>query len=162
VDREYPKAITQDPRAALEEWLEFQRRGVVEKVSGLADAAAAAAPVASGTTVSGVVRHLANVETWWFQGAMGGSTEVPAKIFEDAWSVTATTSLDEAIAAYLSACDKSRDVQRGVSSLDQQAAHAAVMDLDYCWVLAHMVEETARHLGHLDVLRELQDGAVGL
>jgi hypothetical protein len=162
VDREYPKATAEGPRAALEEWLEFQRQGVVEKVSGLADADAASSPVPSGTSVCGVVRHLANVETWWFQGAMQGATEVPARIFEDAWAVRSTTSLAEAIDAYVSACERSRDVQRTVTSLGQPLVHAAVVDLDYCWVLTHMVEETARHLGHLDVLRELNDGATGI
>ena len=64
---------------------------------------------------------------------------------------------------YLEACDRSRQVASDASSLDQQSVRPRRDGTHFClrWVLLHLIEETARHAGHADLLREAIDGAVG-
>lgn len=64
---------------------------------------------------------------------------------------------------YLEACDRSRQVVSDASSLDQQSVRPRRDGTHFClrWVLLHLIEETARHAGHADLLREAIDGAVG-
>jgi hypothetical protein len=161
VDREYPEAAEKDPRTTLESWLDYEREGVVVKARELADADGAASPVDSGTSITGIVRHLANVERGWFAGAMQPGTTRPEPVFKDAWRVSPPPSLSEAVAGYEAACEQSRAIQREIRSLEQAAPNDEAAGLDYIWVLTHMIEETARHLGHLDLLRELRDGSTG-
>jgi len=72
-----------------------------------------------------------------------------------------SVTVDEAIAAYRAACERSNEIARGVPSLDDpcKARHP---EYTVRWVMLHMIEETARHAGHADITRELIDGAVGI
>lgn len=158
--RAYPGPSLGDPRATLEAWLDWLRDGVVAKAVGLADTDAAHAPVGSGTSLTGVVRHLVTAERW-FAAALDASESLEGVDVLEAWQVDPTTSLAEAIRRYESACEASRVVQRRLTSLDDQPAMDDLKGHDYCWVLTMMLEETSRHLGHLDILRELRDGTTG-
>lgn len=162
MDRRYPRSSTSDIRGTLEAWLDYEREGVVHKARGVSDAAGAISPLASGTSITGLVGHLAIVEDYWFEIAMGTGGDLPSDArFEAAWATTPASSLDDAIEEFEAACARSRNVQSKVETLDQRAAHPRMPDVTYGWVLTHMIEETARHLGHIDVLRELSDGTVG-
>ena len=66
----------------------------------------------------------------------------------------------EILALYKGECDRSREIVAAASSLDEIAKHPR-RELNRRWILVHMVEETARHVGHADILREQLDGAVG-
>jgi hypothetical protein len=158
--RAYPGPSLGDPRATLETWLDWLRAGVVAKARGLSDPDGALAPVDSGTSLTGVVRHLCTAEQW-FAAALDATSTLEEADFHEAWRVAPSTSLDEALARYEAACDASRVVQRRVSSLEDQPAMDDLKGHDYCWVLTMMLEETSRHLGHLDILRELRDGTTG-
>jgi hypothetical protein len=158
VDRGYPKTAAEGTKSTLEAWLDYLRDGVLIKVHGLSDADASRTLVQSETTVTGIVRHLANVERWWLSCVM--ADEHTSAVFEHEWSVDATTSLSDAADAYEAACDEGRRVQFATATLEDAALHQGFEELNYGWVLGHLVEETARHLGHLDLLRELIDGSV--
>ena len=65
------------------------------------------------------------------------------------------------VTGYLRACARSREVVAQAGSLDQTVPHPRAGEMDLRWLLVHMVEETARHNGHADVIRELLDGTTG-
>jgi len=136
--------------------LQFQRESLVRKVTGVDRAAAARSPVPSGITLLWLVKHLTVAEQLWFLARFAGqhvdqrdemvtdddTVESLARSYEEAW-----TRVDAVIAAAdLDELTRKPD-SRGPVSLR--------------WVLAHMLEETARHAGHADILRELIDGETG-
>lgn len=149
-------------RETLTAFLDYFRATVVLKASGLPDALAAKQILPSLTTVSGLVRHLADVERFWFLDRVDGQQVVPIR-----WSpedpdgdfrVSEMDSLAEIIADYENACRQSRDVLTRYE-LDESCRGDA--DHNVRWVLVHLIEETGRHCGHLDILRELLDGSTG-
>jgi len=151
-----------DEKALLQEFVRQQRGAVIEKARGIDDAAAAARLVPSLTTIVGVVNHLAGVERWWLRVNMAGESDVPlpwSKDDVDADFKAAGVTIDAAIADYLAAAEES-DAVVAAHSLDDVAArtnrhvggHPSLR-----WILVHMVEETARHAGHVDILREQLD-----
>ncbi len=149
-------------RELLDVFLDYQRATVVLKAEGLSDQDAARRLLPSATTVTGMLRHLADVERSWITEAFAGlsydrrhgSDEDP----DGEWRVTADDSLAEAIADYQAACAESRTILTG-RDLDEQCTGGPPAQLR--WVLLHLIEETARHAGQLDVLRELLDGVTG-
>ncbi|WP_066040012.1 DinB family protein [Herbiconiux solani] len=150
-------------RETLEGFLDFQRASVVWKATGLSDADAARRLLPSLTTVSGLIRHLADVERSWFREDLDGQQNVPFR-YSDAdpdgeFRVTEADSLAEVIADYEAACQESREVAARYDLDAPSAARDGRFSLR--WIILHMTEETARHLGHLDILRELLDGATG-
>jgi hypothetical protein len=64
-------------------------------------------------------------------------------------------------AAYERACARSREIAAGYA-LDHLGAHPHLGPVSLRWVYVHMIEETARHVGHADILREQTDGATGV
>lgn len=152
-----------DERPMLEAFLDHQRASVVWKAHGLSDADAAKRLLPSLTTVSGLVRHLADVERSWFREDMDGQEFVPVHYSDEdpdgEFRVTAEDSLEEIIADYELACAESREVASTYSLDDLSAAGDGRFSLR--WIILHLIEETARHLGHIDILREQLDGVTG-
>lgn len=150
-----------DERELLDRFLDFQRATIVLKTEGLGDADAVRRLVPSATTVAGVVRHLADVERSWFVEVFAGlpyAREFGSDDDPDGeWDVTAEDSLAAIVADYEAACDDSRAAVAD-AALDDPA-RGGPMPLR--WIMLHMVEETARHAGHLDILREQLDGVTG-
>lgn len=155
-----------DERTMLTGMLDWYREGVLAKVAGLAPDLARVSPVRSGTTVAGLVKHLAHVEDTWLSERLAGDRVEPwaSAPFDDDpdWEFTSAADepLGSAVALYRAAVERSRAVvaSRGLDD-GFDDSHGRRVTLRY--VLLHLVEETARHLGHLDVLRELADGATG-
>jgi uncharacterized damage-inducible protein DinB len=148
--------------------LEWYRAGVVAKVSGASAEVATTSPVVSGVTIAGLVNHLALVEDDWFEHRFAGHPEpepwASAPWDEDRdWEFHTAIHepLADVIARYEEACARSRRAIEG-QPLDALAANPREgYAFNLRFVLVHMIEETARHLGHLDILRELLDGSVG-
>ena len=149
-------------RELLEAFLDSQRATVAWKAAGLSDADAAKRLLPSLTTVSGLVRHLADVERSWFRDDLAGEKDVPARWTDEdpdgEWRVTERDSLQEILDDYESACAESRAAAEAFG-LDDRGRNN--QDVTLRWILLHMIEETARHAGHIDILRELLDGATG-
>ncbi|MBD8465855.1 DinB family protein [Plantibacter sp. CFBP 8798] len=152
-----------EERETIEAFLDLQRASIVWKARGLTDDLAAKRLLPSITTVSGVMRHLADVERSWFREDMDGQSDVPARWTDDdpdgEWRVTADDSLAEIIADYVAACAESREVASRYQLDDVCLGNDQRFTLR--WIELHMIEETARHLGHIDVLREQLDGRTG-
>jgi uncharacterized damage-inducible protein DinB len=152
-----------DERAVLSGFLDFQRATVIRKVQGLSDEQARRSLLPSAlTTAAGIIKHLRYVERWWFTQVLAGRAVKEIWSAEDPdaeWRVGPEETASQLVQAYLDECARSRDVL-ATHDLDDIAAHP---DSDHSvrHILVQMIEETARHAGQLDVIRELTDGATG-
>ena len=150
-----------DEVTALLGFLRRQRELVVWKVSGAPDEVLRSVTTPTGLGAHGVVRHLTNVERSWVRDVFAGQHGM---IFD--WTeedpdgelhVPEDVSMDQLVAEY--AAESSRCDEVVVArQLDDVSAQRG---FSLRWVLLHLVEETARHLGHLDLLREQADGTTG-
>lgn len=166
-ERPMPPIHTADERTMLVGMLDWYRAGVVQKVAGVSAHHAAAQPLRSPTSIAGLVKHLALVEDSWFTTRFAGEPE-PARWTDVDWDADPDWEFHSAIAEplaelaglYETACERSRAVT-AEHSLDDIGANTIRREFTLRWVLVHLIEETARHLGHLDVLREHLDGTTG-
>jgi uncharacterized damage-inducible protein DinB len=156
--------LAADERTALGSWLDFHRATVRLKCERVAvtDERRRVLP-STGTTLAGVVSHLRWVEYFWFEVVMLGgpddgpwSATEPDADFFPAPDVPLAQLLDE----YDAQCARSRAVTAALD-LDAVGKSDARAGTTLRWVLLHMIEETARHNGHLDAVRELLDGVTG-
>lgn len=161
-----------DERLMLEQFLDFQRATIARKAEGLSDAQLAATTAASELTLAGLLKHLSLVEDHWFRVVLLGTepAEPWRRIDWDAdpdWEFRTAKAQPGAqlIALYERACDASREATAAVASLDTLSSSTwrrPAVRFSLRWILLHMIEETARHAGHADLLREAIDGATGV
>jgi uncharacterized damage-inducible protein DinB len=162
-DRTRP-APTADERTQLLGWLDMQRAIVHWKCEGLSeqDAHRSVLPTSPLMTVAGVVSHLRWVEHLWFEVVLRGGSTADNPQFqdepEDADMRVDGVPLAQLLDDYDRQCARS-DELTAAHSLDDVSAHPKGVSLR--WILFHMIEETARHVGHLDTIRELLDGEKG-
>lgn len=152
-------------REQLDGFLDFHRATVVLKAGGLTDEQARRQLVPSElTTVAGLVAHLTWVEEWWFDNVIAGRPDRWKEAFDtdqDAeFRVGARTPLPKLIEEYGARCQQSRDVL-AARALDDEVTAPNGKLFTVRWIVIHMIEETARHAGHLDLLREMLDGSTG-
>jgi uncharacterized damage-inducible protein DinB len=155
--------LTGEEKESLRISLDRHHEVVLWKLDGLTDEQVRRPMTPSGTSLLGLVKHLAAVEYGWFCETFGRDFEAMPFDEEDPeadFRIEPGESTADIVAFYGRA---------------RAAASAAITDLAVTdvgtswsgdsvslrWVLIHMIEETARHVGHLDILRELIDGAVG-
>lgn len=151
-----------DERELLETFLDFHRATVLHKIDGASDDDLRASPVPSGTSMLGLVKHLAYVERWWFQAVVAGEDPDFPWTDDDPDAdlrVEPGETADDIVALYRGEIARSREISAG-RPLDAVAV-GSDEPFTLRWVLVHMIEETARHNGHLDIVRELADGVVG-
>jgi uncharacterized damage-inducible protein DinB len=150
-----------DERTALIGFLQRQRDLVAWKVSGADDAVLRSVSTPTGMTVHGLVRHLVNVERSWIRDDFAGQSDLVFDWTDDdpdgEWHVPADVTMAQLLADY-AAETALCDAVIAASSLDDVALRRG---FNLRWILLHLIEETGRHLGQLDVLRENADGAVG-
>jgi uncharacterized damage-inducible protein DinB len=159
---------TWDERAVLTTFLDYARDTVHAKCAGLSDADARRAPLPGSPlmTISGVVSHLRWVESAWIEkNLLGGTITAPwtADDPDREFRIAVQVPLTQLLAEYRAACARHREL---VASLDLNTLSKGdlrqAQPVTLRWVLFHLTEETARHNGHLDILRELADGARGM
>lgn len=153
---------TADERATLEAFLDDYREIVVRNVSGLSDTDARRRLVASPTTVGGLVKHLRWAEYGWFDQLLQERVDDNRRTHERSWEFEflPDESLPTLIAEYQTQCEQSRRIAARYP-LDHVVPHRRLGQVSLRWMYVHMIEETARHAGHLDILREQLDGATG-
>ena len=146
-------------------FLDFHRATLLWKLEGLDDEQLRRAMVPSGTSLLGMVKHLAYVERWWFQQVWAGGQPSYPWTDDDPdadWRIEPDETTKDVLALYDGECARSREIVAAASSLDGTVVHPRWQEpLSRRWILTHMIEETARHVGHADILREQLDGAVG-
>ncbi len=162
-----PGVHTADEPRMLSDMLEWYREAVLRKVDGVSQATATAAVVPSATTIAGLVKHLAAVEDAWFATRFAGEPDpepwASAPWDDDPdWEFHSATGepIGSVVTLYEQACDRSRRAAAG-HGLDDRAVNYTTREFTLRFAYLHLIEETARHLGHLDILRELLDGTTG-
>jgi uncharacterized damage-inducible protein DinB len=156
------KAFGEDERAVLLGYLAYHRAVLARKVEGITDEEARrAASPPSTLTLLGLLRHMTDVERWWFRRVLLDE-EVPSLFDDDEeWQVPAEATASDALAAYWSeiavidghlATANMDDRMRGGPDPGEHTLRRTIV---------HMIEEYARHCGHADLLREAIDGATG-
>lgn len=154
-------------RESLAAWLELYRESLLLKIAGLdAEQLCRRAVPPSALSPLGIVRHLTEVETYWLREVLGGedvaerySTQTnPNADFDGG---TPDTAADD-VAAYLSEVARARAAAAAWTDLDRPVRGTRRgQPLNLRWICTHLIEEYARHLGHLDILREAIDGRAG-
>ena len=149
-------------RATLEAFLDDYRDIVVRKVSGLSDADGRRTLVTSSTTVGGLIKHLRWAEYGWFEQLVQERSDDNRRTHERSWEFEflPEESLPTLLAEYQNQCDESRQIAVRYP-LDHVVPHRRFGTVSLRWIYVHMIEETARHTGQLDILREQLDGATG-
>jgi len=149
--------------------LDYHRATLLMKIVGVSDEDLRRPMVPSGTTLLGMVKHLAFVERSWFQRTfLDADAPVPwTKDDPDAdFRIEPHETTGDIVALYKAECQKSRDIV-AAASLDDVAKKKKYppseprTGFSLRWIVVHMIEETARHNGHADILREQIDGATG-
>ncbi|MFC8145478.1 DinB family protein [Streptomyces paradoxus] len=156
-----------DERTQLTTFLDYARgtaRAKCEDVSA-ENARKSLLPGSPLMTMSGVINHLRWVEYYWFQVVFLGeedrapmTDEDPDREMRIAVDFPLTQLLDE----YAEQSARYRELVAG-HGLGEQAQRTIRngLHVDLRWILQHLIEETARHNGHLDILREMLDGPTG-
>ncbi len=149
-------------RRTLESFLDDYREILVRKVSGLSDTDARRSLVTSGTTVGGLVKHLRWAEYGWFDQLLQERSDDNRRVRQRSWEFEFQPgeTLPTLIAEYQAQCEESRRIAAQYP-LDHVVPHRWLEAVSLRWIYVHMIEETARHTGQLDILREQLDGATG-
>lgn len=157
-----------DERSILLTLLDYVRATVHEKCEGLSDADAARRPLPTSPkmSVSAMVNHLRWVEEHWFATVFLGEPSRHPATDEDPdaeMTMAASIPLSTLLEEYAVACARFRDLAATLDldhpSVRKDAETGEPVTLRY--VILHIIEETARHNGHIDIIRELVDGTTG-
>lgn len=149
-------------RETLESFLDDYRDIFVRKTSGLSDADARRRLVSSRTTVGGLVKHVRWAEYGWFDQLLQERVDDNRRLHEREWEFEflPEESLNTLVVKYQQQCAQSRRIAARIP-LDHTVPHHRFGRVSLRWIYVHMIEETARHTGQLDILREQLDGATG-
>jgi hypothetical protein len=162
--------LTGDERTQLIGWLDLQRSLVRGKCEGLseADAYRKLLPTSPLMTVAGLVSHMRWIEYSWFHEDLLGVPDTGQTPRTEGGPQRAEMMVDgiplgRLLDEYDEECARSNEIVAGFSLDDVQRAPdpSSGDQASVRYILCHMIEETARHLGHLDILRELLDGKTG-
>ncbi|OKK08212.1 mini-circle protein [Streptomyces sp. CB03234] len=159
--------LVADERTQLVGWLDTQRAIVQWKCEGLSedDAYRAVLPHSPNMTVAGLLSHLRWVENAWFEVLfLGRPADNPQldESEEDLDMKVRGVPLAQLLEEYERQCVTSNEIiaAHGLDQVGRHPDHHSAR-ATLRWMLIHMVEETARHAGHLDAMRELLDGRKG-
>ncbi len=152
-----------DERDALLAFLAEQRDGVANALRGLTDEQAARAPTASELSLASLVKHLTTCERRWVVVSVAGRVDPdlwPVKDWNAEFQLTADDTVESLLAGYAEVARETEQIVAGVPDLGAPAlADEPEFQRSIRWVLLHLIEETARHAGHADIIRESIDGA---
>ena len=151
-----PPRLAGGERETLHALLQYHRDSLVRKVEGIDDAAARRRFVASDTTLLWLVKHAAGAEQRWVLWSFAGQVD---DVRDDAIAPEDTLAgvVDDYRATWAQV-----DAVVKAASLDERCRAVSGDDVvNLRWVMTHLLEETARHAGHADILRELIDGQTG-
>lgn len=157
---------TSDLRELLLSYLDYYRAVVIGKLSGLGRDELQLVTVASGWTPAGLVNHLANVERRWIRwGFLAEQMTDPWRdAAGDGW-VSPELSTPELSSLLQDAGASTRAIVEGHQLTDRARVGGRFTDEatkpQLHWILLHLIQEYARHSGHLDIARELIDGSTG-
>ncbi len=166
--REAPMAGTE--METLRGLLDENRAVALWKLGGITDEQLGWSPVPSGTSMGGVLKHLAYVELSWFCDSFAGQDRDWDAVFP--WSredpdaefrIEPGEAAESVRQLYVDCVRQADEVLDAATDLDARCAnmYGDREPASLRWVITHMIEETARHIGHLDIVREQLDGTTG-
>jgi uncharacterized damage-inducible protein DinB len=153
-----PPQLVADELTTVHELLQFQRESLARKVDGVSEADARRSPVQSGTSLLWLMNHISFAERIWimhrFSAVEGGVPDNDIKPGD---------TLAAAVDYYRQTWREVDEIVFHASGLDEEARlmESGRPPVNLRWILMHLLEETARHAGHADILRELLDGSTG-
>jgi uncharacterized damage-inducible protein DinB len=147
----------------LSGFLDWYRSVIERKVEGLRFDDASREMTPTGLSPLGVVAHLAAAEVGWFMETFAGAEADPMWEDHGSFRLRTTDTVESVLNEYREACAHSRGIASDAASLDILSAGEDPYrgNVSLRWILVHMIEETARHAGHLDIMRESIDGRTG-
>ncbi len=157
-DPDFPEATSGDERELLLRWLRYLRGAVIRKASGLDEAAARWRPDGRLISLIGIVNHLTNVEWRWIDGGMLGHD---VSRVDEEFDPGPELTMPAAIERYRDRHAHTDAVVGAIGRRDQPCRGGDGEGKDLRWVMLHLINETARHAGHADAVRELIDGVTG-
>ena len=163
-------AFPADEKTLLLSYIAQQRDGIRNAAFGLTDEQARLTPTAGALSIGGLVKHVAGTERHWIDMVLGVTDDRPAEErmagYADAFVLGEGETLAGALERYAEVARRTEETLAGID-LDRAVPvpkgvpwfPADLEAWDVRWVLLHLVEETARHAGHADIVRESIDGA---
>jgi uncharacterized damage-inducible protein DinB len=161
------KFTPQSEREGLENILDAQRIGLIRKVEDVSDDLARQAPTVSSLSLLGLVKHVTTWEQRWFQVVMAGQQvpdgwpEVDSDPSDADFIVGGSDTAAGWIVNYREQIETSRAIAASMD-LGSGCARTDLIDCNLRNVMLHLIEETARHAGHADIIRETLDGSRGI
>ncbi|QNE76627.1 DUF664 domain-containing protein [Streptomyces finlayi] len=161
-----PSAAHGDERGALLAFVEAQRGGLRRALIGLSEEQAASRPSASGLSLSGLLKHVAETELNWLRMAQRrpNEKERTAETWADSFRLVEGESIPEVLAFWAKVAAETEEFIASVDSMDDTFPLPEAPwfpkegQVSMRWMLVHLVEEIARHAGHADIIRETLDG----
>lgn len=168
MERQEPEPAS-DEKTTLTQFLDFQRATLLMKTEGLTKAQLNQPLPPSSLTLAGLLKHLALVEDNWIQVKFSGLPQPEpwaSAPWDEDWDWDFHSAADdepaELRALYQTACERTRGTTAAADLDDLSAGQSSDGHRwNLRWILTHLIEETARHNGHADLLREAIDGSVG-
>jgi uncharacterized damage-inducible protein DinB len=166
LERSWPETWADDELRLLREFLQFLRITAVNKVADLDPDKARATPLVTSPLMSllGIIKHLTSVERFWVAIVAGGSDAQDPWVSDDAdvdFRLTTEDTPANVVEAYRREWTAADEATKGMNAGDETRKTVGGKRRTVRWIYTHLIQETARHVGHLDVLRELADGRVG-
>jgi uncharacterized damage-inducible protein DinB len=159
VTRTTPNRLA-DERETLVGQLDFHRATILHKLEGLDDAQLRRPMTASGLSLLGLVKHLAATEHGWFLKIFAGLDEPDLFDPDSEFAIEPDETTDSLVNIYIRTCERAREAIAN-SQLDDVVTTPWGAQANLRAILAHMIQETARHNGHADIIREALDGTTG-
>jgi len=155
-----PPTAAPTPSAELEALLatlHSLRRSVLDKLAGLSEDDARRSTVPTGTNLAGLLQHLTFVESKWFEQIVDGGKQTRGR---RSMTVDPSTSLATLRADYRAACEAGDQIIHRLADPATPVTHNG-KTRDLRWAILAVINETARHAGHADIIREQIDGRTG-
>jgi hypothetical protein len=165
---EPPDTLT-DTRELILGYLDYYRAALLRKLDGMSEEDLRGSRLPSGWAPLALLKHLAFVERRWFRWGFAAEQVDPVWGEEDPdtkkWHVGAEESTQEIRALFLDECARSREIVARAELRDPARTGGGFNPPEHnpalIWILFHMLQEYARHVGQLDVVREMADGVTG-
>jgi uncharacterized damage-inducible protein DinB len=151
-------------KPVLAGFLDHYREMMLRICEGLGEEDLRRPMVPSGTSLIGMVKHLAYVERGWFAETIAGEdVSYPFDLDDPTgdFRLVPGETCEDVFALYRAECARSREILDKFSLDDPALGKHRRRDYNVRWIVVHMIEETARHAGHADILREQLDGSTG-
>ncbi|MBP2582948.1 putative damage-inducible protein DinB [Streptomyces sp. PvR006] len=155
-----------DERGALLNFVEAQRAAIRRSLLGLTEEQAASRPSASELSLSGLLKHVAEVELNWLRLAQQQPNERQRsqETWGEGFRLVGEETIPEIVEFWAGVAKETEEYIRSVPSLDDTFPLPKAPwfpedgRVSVRWMLLHLVQEAGRHAGHADVIRESLDG----